>query len=398
MADVAEAEAPLVHGRREDDFRVAVRGAGLAAFLLLIAAGPLALFLAEPVASKADPGFPAWSWSAFLEGEWTSALEQHVEASSPIAYELRGLYAETAYAWGVLEHEQVAIRADEWFFHRGGWPDPERFEALAEGRRRHFAAVAQRAAALGVTVVVVIVPAKSTVYPDRAFDSPEPQRQKLAMLEQAWGEMRAVGLVPVDVLPALGALRAAGTEVFFKRDTHWNTEGAFAAAQAVAAAIGATGFSVSDGAAVDAERVGVHLQPTRPNLAEILGMRMDLPRGATSSHAVVRSLQEHKDVGYVMVRPAGADRAQQRPLDGSLPGAEVALAGTSFSGSLGPALVFALRTEINTTSVRAGSNPLDGIYPVLDRIEAGALKARVVVWEFPERLLYHPIWNSVSGA
>jgi len=369
-----------------------VRSVGLVGFLLLCALGPLTFWLTAPVQTKAVRPLPAAEWPSLRDGSWFEALGAHAEATSALAYHLRGLYVETAYELGVLDHDRVALRADEWMFDRPAMrANPQLFQRLEPHRRRHFAAVADAARQLGVSVVFLVAPDKSTIYPDRAWGLEVPPPERTEALDRLLGEAADAGLVVVDARPGLLAMRRAGREAYQARDTHWLPEGAMSAAEAVGVELLRRGVTVDAARMLSAEFATASPVPTRPDLVELLGMRLDVPLNHWSPYAVVRRLQELLPQGIVRVRGAAGPERTVRYDD---PDAVVALAGTSFSGWLAPAIVFQLRVEPNTEGVRSGTGPIEQIYPVLARVRAGELRPEIVVWEITERLRNHLGWEA----
>jgi hypothetical protein len=98
----------------------------------------------------------------------------------------------------------------------------------------------------GITLVVMPVPGKPSVYPDqvtgRAVGKERPFRSPTLSLLDA---LRRQGVATVDLFAAFQALRQSGGltkntgELYLAHDTHWTPRGAQTAAQAVAAKLGA---------------------------------------------------------------------------------------------------------------------------------------------------------------
>lgn len=386
-----DADDDLLPGGREDDLRTVVRSAGLVAFLALCASGPVAFLIWPPVRNKAVAPLPPASWASIRDGSMARAVETQAAARSRIAYHLRGIYAETAWELGVLDHDRVAIRADGWMFDRTNMGlSPDLVDRLRPARRRHFAAVARTAAELGVTVMFVIAPSKPTIYPDVAWPESEPPPGRIELMDQGIADARDAGLLAVDARPALRALREQGTEPFLRYDPHWTPEGAHATARLVAAALAERGFRPPPDQEVLAELVGAVGRPCRPGSVEILGMRLDVPRDEWSHYETVRSLQELLPRGEVRVRGKDGPPRLARPDHAH---AAIALAGTSFTEWLGLALLFETRVEPNSEFVASGTGPVEMIWPLLEAIRSGRLTPEVVVWEITERHLAHHDWR-----
>lgn len=98
--------------------------------------------------------------------------------------------------------------------------------------QRGLDALSARYAARGIRLVVVIVPNKNTIYPERV----PPQIALIgdqSRLEQLTAYLRANGKTQLlDLRPALMAAREQG-EIYYATDTHWNDLGAYIAYRAI---------------------------------------------------------------------------------------------------------------------------------------------------------------------
>jgi alginate O-acetyltransferase complex protein AlgJ len=109
--------------------------------------------------------------------------------------------------------------------------DLDAWEDLLEKRQKWFA---ER----GIPFLVVIPPDKQTIYPEYLPDEfrgfPTPSR-----LDQLIGRLKERGspVEIVDLRPALLAAKRRG-QVYFKTDSHWNDDGAYAAYVALLEAMG----------------------------------------------------------------------------------------------------------------------------------------------------------------
>jgi hypothetical protein len=102
---------------------------------------------------------------------------------------------------------------------------------------------ARRLSDMGILYLVVIVPSKATVHPERLPASSPPLgamsagRELLVALSD--GEVQAI-----DLAPALRERARAGEQLYHLRDQHWNHAGALAASEVILQALRAAGLSV----------------------------------------------------------------------------------------------------------------------------------------------------------
>jgi alginate O-acetyltransferase complex protein AlgJ len=91
----------------------------------------------------------------------------------------------------------------------------------------------------GITLLIVVAPDKSTIYPDKLPEQIKPisMQSWLDSLISYAGDNNLP--VIVDLRPALRTARQ-DQDVFFKTDTHWNGYGAFAAYTTIVSALGSS--------------------------------------------------------------------------------------------------------------------------------------------------------------
>jgi hypothetical protein len=104
-----------------------------------------------------------------------------------------------------------------------------------------FAAQLQRR---GVALLVVPVPSKPSVHPERLVPSLRPSLALATHTQRFIGELRGRGLHVLDLYPVLVARRQARPDdaLFMATDTHWTGEGVRLAAAAIAAEIKGQGW------------------------------------------------------------------------------------------------------------------------------------------------------------
>ena len=136
---------------------------------------------------------------------------------------------------------QVLTGSDGWFFAA------EEATALASATPRSGAAVAGIAAAAerlrrdGIELVVVPVPPKGIIYPDRLapeLDVPIPVQRLDATLQAVYDDLQARGIRLVDLTPAFIRDRFHHEgPLYCRQDSHWSGVGCVVAAETIGATV-----------------------------------------------------------------------------------------------------------------------------------------------------------------
>jgi hypothetical protein len=207
--------------------------AAVAAFALFLAV-PLVGYLFRPAAFPANenrepwprPPWPTERWKAkTFPPMFDAHFNDHVGFRSELLDLRRNVLLETL---GDSTSDKVWIGEDGWLFvYNFGPQELARMGIDADARVRDWAAAfAERRdwlAARGMKYVVVVAPEKASVYPERL---PAAVRRHPPFVgTPGLAEKFAV----VDPLPSLLAAKAAGTQVYMKKDSHWTDAGAFVA-------------------------------------------------------------------------------------------------------------------------------------------------------------------------
>lgn len=384
----------------------AVRWHGLAFGALLAASVPVVHLVwhgllghTEPVVvTRSQTRAPQMSWSGLADGSWMLAGERHLREASPIVGWLRGTWNEVLWRAGAPQSAEVHVGRGRWLFQRVEvTADVRTLEATAAPRRAAFASVRDRLRASGVDLVVAIVPDKSRVLPDLAHGGPLPPA-KAPAYDRLLGELRELGIVAVDLQAPLVAARTAfgAEEVFYTGDTHWRPRGAFAAMQAVAAAVEAGPRAADLGPRLPLRLGAGTTYEALGDLVASLGLcTAEVPASGGRSRAVGLSLLAQsfaEERGYWSV--AADDPAVAARLDGVDAGARIGLVGTSFSGENGlQALELALGRPVHFWQDDGAS----GLRPIrralADLADPASPRPAVLVWEIVERGLFEAGWR-----
>lgn len=308
-------------------------------------------------------------------------------------------------------NEDAYLGRDGWVFYRRdldhliGPPflDPRRLAARAAGGDelqappqsdpvRGILRFRDQLAARGIALLVVPVPAKASIHPERFSARYDAAAGPVLnpSLGEFLGRLRSAGVPAVDLAPVLWAERQRlGRPVYLASDTHWTPEGLEAAAQATARAILDLGLLPN--------RPATRPWRSQPQRFEGLGdsaQQLRLPAGWFPSQAVELLAVDDGE------RPWRA-----------MPGADVLLLGDSFANiyslagmGWGEAAGLAERLAI-----ALGGRDLDAIL----RNDAGSHATRrmladelargrdrlagkkLVIWEFAARELSHGDWKDL---
>lgn len=122
----------------------------------------------------------------------------------------------------------------------------------------------------GIALVMLPVPGKVCVYPDKLEGVPATEKRPDELYRKFYGRLAADGIVVIDLLPDLLAMRRAGTEAFCKQDSHWSPAAVRLAASKIADALrGLPNFNKD--VPVSAMRIGIEeiRKDIRGDLAEL---------------------------------------------------------------------------------------------------------------------------------
>jgi len=151
---------------------------------------------------------------------------------------LISLTANLRYKLGDRVFPKVVVGENGWliFTAEGDIQDFQRAEAFTEEElatfRADLDALSANYAARGITLLVVVVPNKNTIYPERV-PSQIAVLGSESRLEQVTSYLQGHGQTQIlDLRPALRAAKAEH-EIYYATDTHWNGYGSYLAYSAI---------------------------------------------------------------------------------------------------------------------------------------------------------------------
>lgn len=177
--------------------------------------------------------------------EWPAAIEEWLGDHAPFRNEFLTLRAGAGRLLGSLDSTDVLLGRDGWLFLKDVGDSsslsdyqgltaytPEEQAALAAG----LTELQKTLAARGIRLAVLFAPAKEGVYAEK-LPASIPAVHRPTRVQALTAYLQAETAVPV--LFPLEALRqaAAGQQVYYKYDTHWNDAGAWLAAQQLLVAL-----------------------------------------------------------------------------------------------------------------------------------------------------------------
>lgn len=178
------------------------------------------------------PQEPLVQWPTRVEGAYVDRMglrDVWLAARNTLRYELCGVSPDPKLFFGHEEWLHLPDSTYAEFVGRSPLPD-EHWSRLADDFARRSQALQQK----GVRYLVAIAPDKETLYPETV---PWPWNAgRDALLERFTQELMRRNVAQVELLPALQAFKAADStqdDLYWRWGTHWNSLGAWSAANAM---------------------------------------------------------------------------------------------------------------------------------------------------------------------
>ncbi len=390
-----EAEAEAMFGLDRRDQR-GLRLTVVVWFALFLVTAPLLFFLGERKRTWSSIPQPEFTWATFLDGAYMQRLETWLREESPFTYQLRGIWAETLFQWGIFDPVHVVIGRDGFFFSRG-IVNTSRPQLLARREKRTgiLVALRDRAERAGVQILAVPVPDTVTIYPEHLPMPREFVDERAANYGIVLEELAAARIPALDLRTPF--LSSKAHELLYLRcDSHWTDLGARAAVRLVAGRLREAPYADLLGPEVQL-KTDEQTVLVPGDLLGQMGMRSNraLRRSISGpSRAIealcdsalpssMRELQVSGSVVYVGPAVPGSPGAsyEELMLAGSIALCGDSYANRSFKWRLAPEL----QRLVDWSNV--GENAV--AWQTLDRglaaVESGTSRAKVIVWEFAER-------------
>ncbi|MEO7934567.1 MAG: hypothetical protein ABIT76_15565 [Chthoniobacterales bacterium] len=192
----------------------------------------------KPPGTGVEPNMPRPEFRPKLlwKGEWTTDCEAWLRNRSWLVHGTGARYRELAFTWAGRNPSGVIVGKNDWLF------SPETVEARsATFYQKQAATVADKLAefdlryrAMGMRLVILLIPNAATLYADQTPGWIEKEHERLAFLPEMTGKLRQKGLLVFNSTDAMRAAAARGAQVYFKGDHHWTFRGAQAASEGLA--------------------------------------------------------------------------------------------------------------------------------------------------------------------
>lgn len=308
-----------------------------------------------------------------FDGSWMQLQEDSLRRSS------RTRFAATPYWAGLLYRtfgdagKNGLAGSDGWMFMRGRTCAGRDPDALAPPAAAVLSATVRRLEALGIRVVVGVVPRKEAVYADLLPRGVEASPAFEPLLQE-W--IAKAGVRAPDLWTAF--LGAKSRPVYRRTDTHWNDEGGDVAAEAMVAAL----------------PEGTASRPSATTLRRSVKWNGTGDLLRTSGLARVdrsNPMGFGEDEPRVDVLTA---KGAALPRDQGPPGpTRAVLVGTSFSTGSATNFVHLLGHYLREpvfSAARPAGGPVAPLTALLDRIAEGkAAKPEWLFWEIPSHYLFN---------
>ena len=247
---------------------------------------------------------------------------------------------------------KAVVGRDGWLFYRPGirylaepnrldleqsdsrWVDSERSTTCRDNVVQAIVTFRDQLSGRGVKLLVVPVPGKASLYPDRvtrriAADTPSAISPTVDLLRS----LDRQGVATVDLLTALRRVRARapllpeGKAYYLARDTHWTPSGVAVAAQAIAGKLRSLGWTPAQAYEYSAASVPVERHGDIPQMLQLPGVADWFAPQAVDCMQVLDAI-----VGPLVPRPGDRPGAfQNEHLIDTPMEAEYLLLGDSFS-------------------------------------------------------------------
>jgi hypothetical protein len=306
------------------------------------------------------------------------AYEHGLEEASLVGRALRPLFQFAQFVWLRDGGEKALVGHDGWLFYRPGCQDMLAGAGMPGATNDPVTAIVAWRDALagrGIHLLVVPVPNKESIYPDRLSRRVAPGQSITApTTQEVLRRLRLAGVECVDLFELFArARKQAGAPLYLAQDSHWSPAGLEVAAQAVARRLVEQGWIERGNAVYHETSVPVR------RLGDVLGM-LQAPQ--------IESCFTPETVPCVQVLSSESARPYQ-----DAPDSELLVVGDSFlriyqrdePGAAGfiAHLAKALHRPLASIVNDGGASTL--VRQELYRRPALLKNKRVVVWEFVER-------------
>jgi len=233
-----------------------------------------------------------------------------------------------------------------------------------------------------IALAVVVVPSKMETYAEQLPDDFKVSAYMKGFNDAVLTALRADGVNVIDLKAPLrhAALENAASPVFFRLDTHWTPSGAMVAAQAIQAGVMANPGLTKALDAVPAQKYKVAWASKAQRQVKPRDITFLLPAGTPMYPA-------EEILRFKVSRESDTPGSL---FGTSTPGADLGLAGSSFSGAwsgFADALRYTLQRDVLNFSVEGDAGPWAVMRAYLRDDAFQVHRPKLLIWEMPERVV-----------
>jgi alginate O-acetyltransferase complex protein AlgJ len=297
-----------------------------------------------------------------LNGARSKALETNLEKAFPLRQAAIDVWGSLEFSLFGNGRKGVLVGSDGWFYSTEEFERLKNFDSEIAAKLEYITQVKTALENAGIKLAVVLVPAKTRVYPEHLGRYSRPKYWDDVYSKFLTG-LQDKGVIAPNILNAM----KARDSMFLKTDTHWTPQGARVAAQAVAEAI-------------------------KPLLKFQTQVFTQKPGKVTLHEGDLLKFIPHTTWG---AQPA-PDKLETPIVEGVESAGtglfgdskiEVALVGTSYSAN--PKFNFegALKLELQADVLNLALEGKGPITPMREFLKTLPENLKLVIWEIPERFL-----------
>jgi alginate O-acetyltransferase complex protein AlgJ len=320
------------------------------------------------VATLTSPGFrERVTGKDIITGTWQLTWEKGLDAKVPWRDPSVNLWGSLNYRLFGEARDGALVGKEGWLFTSEEYQTAAGDEAEIAGKLDYISKVRDELSKDGAKLVIVLIPAKTRLYPEVL--SAQVPRQNAKTYDSFRTVLSTTGIAAPDLLASFQAEKQkAARDLFLHTDTHWTPEGARIAAQTVA-------LSVQELAPdLPPAEYTVQIKPATERQGDLLRY---VPGPAPDR---VRELE------YTRTDEGGGGLLGDETL-------AVTLVGTSYSAETKDNVwhfAGALSQVLNTEVLNVAQEGKGPIVPMREYLKSDNRKTnppQVVVWEIPERFL-----------
>jgi alginate O-acetyltransferase complex protein AlgJ len=309
----------------------------------------------------------------YIDGEITSAIESSYEDELPLRNPSGAALNALTYTLFGEGRKGVVVGEAGWLFSAEEYDWTPQSEENLKANLAYVGQVATKLRERGIALQIALLPEKADVYADHLL-RPRPAAHQ-GKYEKVRDALLATGASVPDIREPL---RAASTKsaVFVPTDTHWSVAGAGIVAKQLA-----VDFPAHELVAA----AEFQLKPEAP-----VQHSGDLKRFIELGPFGSMLPQTDETVTPVVATAAGGSVDDFLGDDTAAGAPGIALVGTSYSAnrlwSFEPQLKQALGADL-VNYAEEGHGPIAPMKGLIEKLEAGALDVKAVIWEMPIRYL-----------